>query len=61
MFKNTSSQKYTVYAWNTSDGTNASGDASNITMKVEQDDDGSRTASNDTNPTETEDGQYVSI
>lgn len=40
-------------------GEPVTGDSANITLKVEQDDDGTRSASNDTNPTETEDGQYV--
>lgn len=34
------------------------GDAANITLKIEQDDDGTQSASNDVNPTEVEDGQY---
>ena len=65
MFKNTASQKLTVFAFATSDhasltaGDEVTGDSGNITCKVEQDDDGTRTAVDDTNPTETEDGQYV--
>tara|TARA_Y100000593_G_scaffold80998_1_gene151351 strand:- start:4286 stop:5131 length:846 start_codon:yes stop_codon:yes gene_type:complete len=65
VFKNTASQKLTVLAFADaghaalSAGEKVTGDAANITMKVEQDDDGVRTASNDTNPTETEDGQYT--
>lgn len=64
MFKNTSAQKLTVFAFadaghaTLDPGEPVTGDASNITCKVEQDDDGTRTASNDTNPTEAEDGQY---
>lgn len=64
MFKNTAG-KLTVLAF--ADAGHASldagelvtGDAANITCKVEQDDDGTRDALADTNPTETEDGQYV--
>lgn len=65
MFKNTASQKLTVLAFADAGhatldaGDKVTGDAANITLKVEQDDDGVRSASNDTNPTETEDGQYV--
>lgn len=64
MFKNTAG-KLTVLAF--ADAGHATLDAGepvtagagNITCKVEQDDDGTRTAVADTNPTETEDGQYV--
>lgn len=64
MFKNTASQKLTVFAFADAGhatldaGEPVTGDAANITMKVEQDDDGTQSASNDTNPTEVEDGQY---
>lgn len=65
MFKNTASQKLTVIAFADAGhatldaGEVVTGDAANITAKIEQDDDGTRTAIADTNPTETEDGQYV--
>ena len=65
MFKNVASQKLTVIAFADAGhatldaGEVVTGDAANITCKVEQDDDGTRTAVVDTNPTETEDGQYV--
>ena len=65
MFKNTASQKLTVLAFADAGhatldaGERVTGDQGNITLKVEQDDDTFRTASNDVNPTETEDGQYV--
>lgn len=65
MFKNTGSQKLTVLAFADAGhatldaGDRVTGDAANITLKIEQDDDGTQSASNDTNPTEVEDGQYV--
>lgn len=65
MFKNTASQKVTVFAFadaghaSLDAGEPVTGDAANITGKIEQDDDGTRTAIADTNPTETEGGQYV--
>ena len=65
MFKNTANQKLTVLAFadaghaSLDAGEKVTGDAANITLKIEQDDDGTRSASNDVNPTETEGGQYV--
>lgn len=65
MFKNVASQKLTVLAFADAGhatldaGERVTGDAANITLKIEQDDDGTQSASNDTNPTEVEDGQYV--
>lgn len=65
MFKNTASQKLTVLAFADAGhatldaGEVVTGDAAQITGKVEQDDDGTQTAIADTNPTETEGGQYV--
>lgn len=64
MFKNQSGQYLDVVA--IADAGHASldagefvtGDAANITCKVEQDDDGIRTAVGDTNPTELEGGRY---
>ena len=64
MFKNTASQKFTVIAFADAGhatldaGEVVTGDAANITCKVEQDDDGTQSATNDVNPTEVEDGQY---
>ncbi len=64
MFKNTGSQKLTVLAFadaghaSLDAGDRVTGDAANITCKIEQDDDGTQSASNDTNPSEVEDGQY---
>src|SRR6056297_774443 len=64
MLKNTASQKLTVFAFadaghaSLDAGEPVTGDAANITLKIEQDDDGTQSASNDTNPTEVEDGQY---
>lgn len=58
------SQKLTVFAFADAGhatldaGEPVTGDAANITMKIEQDDDGTQSASNDVNPTEVEDGQY---
>lgn len=65
MLKNVASQKLTVLAFADAGhatldaGEKVTGDAANISLKIEQDDDGVRTASNDVAPTETEDGQYV--
>lgn len=64
MFKNTASQKLTCLAFADAGhatldaGDRVTGDAANITCKVEQDDDGTQSATNDVNPTEVEDGQY---
>ena len=63
MLKNTS-QKLTVFAFadaghaSLDAGEPVTGDAGNITCKVEQDDSGTRTPIGDTNPTETEAGKY---
>jgi len=56
--KNVSSQKWVVFAFDLTDGTPKTGDAANITAKISKDW-GTLTASNDTNPTEQEDGYYV--
>lgn len=64
MFKNVGSQKLTCIAFadaghaSLDAGEPVTGDAANITCKVEQDDDGTQSATNDVNPTEVEDGQY---
>jgi len=64
MFKNVASQKLTVFAFadaghaSIDAGEPVTGDAAQITCKVEQDDDGTQSATNDVNPTEVEDGQY---
>lgn len=64
MFKNVAT-KLTVIAFADAGhatldaGEVVTGDAAQITCKVEQDDDGSQDATNDVNPTEIEDGQYV--
>lgn len=64
MFKNVASQKLTVFAFadaghaSLDPGEPVTGDAAQITCKVEQDDDGTQSATNDVNPTEVEDGQY---
>lgn len=65
MFKNTGSQKLTVLAFadaghaSLDAGERVTGDLAQISLKIEQDDDGVRSASNDVSPVETEDGQYV--
>ena len=64
MFKNTASQKLTVFAFADSGhatldaGEPVLTDSANISLKIEQDDDGTQTTSNDLAPTEVEDGQY---
>jgi hypothetical protein len=64
MFKNVASQKLTVFAFADAGhatldaGDRVTGDAANISCKVEQDDDGTQSATNDVAPTEVEDGQY---
>lgn len=57
MFKNIASQKWQVFAFNITTGAALTGDASNITATIRQNY-GTRIASNDVNPTETEDGYY---
>lgn len=56
--KTVAGQKWLVYAWNITSGAAKTGDAANITAKISQDH-GTRTASNDVNPTELEDGYYL--
>lgn len=56
--KNVASQKWRVFAFNTTTGVAVTGDAANITAKIAKDW-GTATASNDTNPTEVEDGYYL--
>jgi hypothetical protein len=64
VFKNTASQKLTVFAFADSGhatldaGEPVLTDSANISLKIEQDDDGTQTTSNDAAPTEVEDGQY---
>ena len=58
MQKNMSGQKWMVYAWNTVTLQPKTGDADNITAKL-QVDGGTAAAVKDTNPTELEDGYYV--
>lgn len=58
MFKNTSGQKWRVFAWNRSTNAPVTGDAANITAKVSIDY-GAATALADTHPTEVEDGYYL--
>jgi hypothetical protein len=64
IFKNTALQKLTVLAFadaghaSLDAGEPVTGDAANISCKVEQDDDGTQTATNDVAPTEVEGGQY---
>jgi hypothetical protein len=57
MLKNVAGQKWTVLAFNATNGNRTTGDAANITAKVAQDD-GTAAAVTDTNPTEVEDGKY---
>ena len=58
MKKNVASQKWYVFAFDRTDNTPKTGDAANITAKIIKDG-GSATATNDTNPTEIEDGIYA--
>lgn len=58
MFHNVASQKWVVFAFDATDGTPKTGDAANITAKIAKDD-GTLTATNDTNPTELESGFYA--
>lgn len=57
MQKNVSGQKWLVFAFDRTDNTPVTGDAANITAKIRKDY-GTATATNDTNPTEIEDGYY---
>ena len=57
MQKNITGQKWRVFAFNRTDNTPVTGDAANITAKLSKDW-GAKTATGDTNPTETEDGYY---
>jgi len=58
MQKNTASQKWVVYAWDTSDLSPKTGDAANITANLRIDG-GTANPVDDTNPTELEDGYYI--
>ena len=58
MQKNTAGQKWVVYAWDTTDLSPKTGDASNITANLRIDGAGAN-AVDDTNPTELEDGYYI--
>jgi len=55
--KNVSSQKWRVFAFNKTNGNALVGDAANITAKIAKDW-ATAVATNDVNPTETEDGYY---
>jgi hypothetical protein len=56
--KNVASQKWRVFAFNTTTNAAVAGDAANITAKIAKDW-AAATATNDVNPTEVEDGYYV--
>lgn len=58
MKKNVAGQKWEVFAFNTTTNVAVTGDAANITANLKKDW-GSAAALNDTNPTETEDGNYL--
>ena len=58
MQKNTAGQKWIVYAWDTTDLSPKTGDASNITANLRIDG-AAANPIDDTNPTELEDGYYV--
>ena len=58
MFKNVDSQKWIVFAFNSTTNVAVTGDAANITAKISIDG-AAGSATNDTNPTELEDGKYV--
>lgn len=58
LLKNTASQKWRVFAFDRTTNAPVTGDAANITAKIAKDW-GSATATNDTNPTEVEDGFYL--
>lgn len=57
MQKNTASQKWRVFAFNRTTNAPVTGDAANITAKISKDF-ATAVATNDTNPTEVEDGYY---
>jgi hypothetical protein len=57
MIRNASGQKWRVLAYNVTTGSRVTGDAANITANIRKDF-GARVATNDVNPTETEDGYY---
>ena len=57
MFKNVASQYWVVFAFDETDNTPVTGDAANITAKISKDA-AAGVATNDTNPTELEDGYY---
>jgi hypothetical protein len=57
MQKNVASQKWTVFAFDRTDNSPQTGDAANITANIKIDG-GAAGATNDTNPTELEDGYY---
>ena len=58
MLKNTSGQKWIVFAFDRTDNTPKTGDAANITANL-RGDGGSADAVDDTNPAELEDGFYI--
>lgn len=58
MERNVASQKWTVFAFSRTTNAPVTGDAANITAKIAVDD-AAAGATNDTNPTEVEDGYYV--
>ena len=58
MQKNVASQKMIVFAFDRTDNSPVTGDAANITANLRKDN-GSAVATNDVNPTETEDGFYA--
>ena len=58
MQKNKANQKWTVFAFDLTDNTPKTGDASNITANIRIDG-GTAQALTDTNPTELEDGYYT--
>jgi len=58
MFKNVASQYWIVFAFDRTDNTPKTGDAGNITAKIKINN-AAAGASDDTNPTEIEDGYYV--
>jgi len=57
MQKNVASQKFVVFAFDITTGAAKTGDAANITANIKKDY-GTAAATNDVNPTETEDGYY---
>lgn len=58
LIRNTSGQKWRVFAFDRTNNEPVTGDAANITAKISKDY-GTATALADTNPTETEDGYYL--